>query len=635
MPPDDLTEAETAVWDAFACGKRVDLRKGDPRADDPARSAKWGSGRTVRAQVISRLMLGAQPGQSGFVPGVHLAGARITGRLVLSFADSPHALILEHCFFEERPDLYWAALGFTSFQGSVLPGLQAANLSVRGHLRLADCSFTGELRLRGAKVAGGMLLAGVSLSNPAGVALNALRAEIAGDLSMVGGLTCEGEVLLAGARVGGSLLLDRSRISAPGRVVLAADNIDVRESIQAEQAHLAGEVCLQQAAIGGGLYLSGAEIVNPGGKALRGGRLEAAKGVFLGRGFTADGEVDLAHVRVGRHIFLDRAVLRNGGGSAFSAEGCVIDGDFDARGLESEGTVVVADARVGGAVRFEGARLTAPGSRALAANGIQVGTVLNLCDGFTATGRIGLTSARAGSRLCLDGASVDAPGTVALRCWRAAAPELVMRTTRPVQGTVSLQHASFGIVRDDPETWPAELLLDGLSYDILDPPLPAERRLAWLARDPGGHPSQPYERLAANYRALGSDADARRVLLARQRTRRSALPWYAQAWGHVQDITVGYGYRPTRAALWLAALLTLGTIVFGIDPPKPFTGTPVPPFNPLIYTLNLLLPIINFGQAQAYDPHGLEQWLAYTLTAAGWTLATAVAAGIIRVLQRD
>jgi len=30
----------------------------------------------------------------------------------------------------------------------------------------------------------------------------------------------------------------------------------------------------------------------------------------------------------------------------------------------------------------------------------------------------------------------------------------------------------------------------------LDPPLPAERRLAWLARDPGGHPSQPYERLA-------------------------------------------------------------------------------------------------------------------------------------------
>lgn len=623
------------MWDAFACGKYLDLRVGDPHADAPARGARWGSDRTVRGEVISQLMLGAQPGKSGFVPGVHLSGARITGRLVLSFADSPHALVLERCLFEERPDLYWAALGFTSFQGSVLPGLLAANLSVRGHLRLADCSFTGEVRVRGAKIAGGMLLAGASLSNPAGVALNALRAEIAGDLSMVAGLACQGEVLLAGARIGGSLMLGGARISAPGRVVLAADNIEVQESIHAEEAHLAGEVCLRQAVIGGGLYLSGAKIVNPGEKALRGSRLEAAKGVFLGRGFTADGEVGLAHARVGRHIFLDYAVLRNDGGSAFRAEGCVIDGDFDARGLDSQGTVVLADARVGGAVRFEAALLAAPGSRALAANGIQVGTVLNLCDGFTAKGRIGLTSARAGSRLCLDGGSVDAPGAVALRCWRAVAPELVLRAARPIQGTVSLQYASFGIIRDDPETWPAELLLDGLSYDILDPPLPAARRLAWLARDPGGHPSQPYERLAANYRSLGSDADARLVLLARQRTRRSALPWYARAWGHVQDITVGYGYRPTRAALWLAALLAVGTIVFGIDPPKPFTDTPVPPFNPLIYTLNLLLPIINFGQAQAYDPHGPEQWLAYTLTAAGWTLATAVAAGIIRVLQRN
>ena len=103
----------------------------------------------------------------------------------------------------------------------------------------------------------------------------------------------------------------------------------------------------------------------------------------------------------------------------------------------------------------------------------------------------------------------------------------------------------------------------------------------------------------------------------------------------MQDITVGYGYRPTRAALWLAALLALGTVVFAIAPPAPFAGTQVPPFNPLIYTLNLLLPVVAFGQARAYDPRGPEQWLSYVLIAAGWTLATAVAAGIIRVLQRD
>jgi hypothetical protein len=61
----------------------------------------------------------------------------------------------------------------------------------------------------------------------------------------------------------------------------------------------------------------------------------------------------------------------------------------------------------------------------------------------------------------------------------------------------------------------------------------------------------------------------------------------------------------------------------------------VPPFSPLIYTLNLVLPIIDFGQAHAFDPRGVEQWLSYALIVAGWTLATAAATGIIRVLRRD
>ncbi len=67
--------------------------------------------------------------------------------------------------------------------------------------------------------------------------------------------------MLAGAHVGGSLLLDGAQISAPGRVVLAAGNIELRERIHGEGAHLAGEVCLRQAVIGGGLYLSGTKIV--------------------------------------------------------------------------------------------------------------------------------------------------------------------------------------------------------------------------------------------------------------------------------------------------------------------------------------------------------------------------------------
>jgi hypothetical protein len=58
-------------------------------------------------------------------------------------------------------------------------------------------------------------------------------------------------------------------------------------------------------------------------------------------------------------------------------------------------------------------------------------------------------------------------------------------------------------------------------------------------------------------------------------------------------------------------------------------------FNPFFYTLDLLLPIISYGQQSAWNPVGVNQWLAYVLITAGWLLATSVAAGITRVLTRN
>jgi hypothetical protein len=48
-----------------------------------------------------------------------------------------------------------------------------------------------------------------------------------------------------------------------------------------------------------------------------------------------------------------------------------------------------------------------------------------------------------------------------------------------------------------------------------------------------------------------------------------------------------------------------------------------------------MLPVVNLGQKYAFNPGGPEQWLSYLLIAAGWTLATTVAAGLARVLRRN
>ena len=86
--------------------------------------------------------------------------------------------------------------------------------------------------------------------------------------------------------------------------------------------------------------------------------------------------------------------------------------------------------------------------------------------------------------------------------------------------------------------------------------------------------------------------------------------------------------------LWLAALLCIGSIIYAVSPPPALTPASAPHFNPVAYTLDLLLPVVNLGQKYAFNPGGLEQWLSYLLITAGWILATTIAAGVARVLTR-
>jgi hypothetical protein len=222
-----------------------------------------------------------------------------------------------------------------------------------------------------------------------------------------------------------------------------------------------------------------------------------------------------------------------------------------------------------------------------------------------------------------------------LRASSCTIGELWLGDAAPVAGSVNLRGSQIGLIHAAPEVWPSHVNLDGLTYTSLNPRLPARRRLDVLERDGDGYVPHAYEQLAASYRRVGDDAQARAVQLARQRRHRTTLAWYAKLWGHVQDATVGYGYRPTRAMTWLLGLLLLGTVVYGLHHPHAVEPGRAPDFNALVYTLDLLLPIIDFGQEKAFTPHGACQWLAYLLIAAGWILATTVVAGITRALSRQ
>ncbi|MEU5882956.1 hypothetical protein [Spirillospora sp. NPDC047279] len=141
--------------------------------------------------------------------------------------------------------------------------------------------------------------------------------------------------------------------------------------------------------------------------------------------------------------------------------------------------------------------------------------------------------------------------------------------------------------------------------------------------------------MAASYRAAGDDTAARTVQLAKHRHHRATLPRWTRPWGYLQDITVGYGFRPWRAAAWLIALMTAGAALFAAHHPPPLKPGEAPQFNPVIHTLDVLLPIIDLGQEKAFNPEDWYQRLAFAPTVLGWVLATTVAAGVTRALGRQ
>ena len=348
--------------------------------------------------------------------------------------------------------------------------------------------------------------------------------------------------------------------------------------------------------------------------------------------------LDLTNARLAGELVLDHAVISGSGDWAVWAGGLAVEGAVFCNGTTVHGGLRLPGAQLPGGLHMQGARLRHRDGVALLAERAVVSS-LALSQGFTAEGTVSLRGAEVADQLNLDGAVLQAP-VLALDCARMQTGTLVFTPARAPSAAVDLQYARVVTLQDRPDAWPDTVRLQGFTYGSLhESGAPrdraVERRVAWIRRHPG-YAAQPYEQLAAWYRQIGHDDDARRVLLAKQRHRRGTLGLPARLWGHLLDATVGYGYRPWLAGLWLAALVVLGTAVFAAHTPKPTQPGQVPPFNAFVYTLDLLIPIGGLGQRTSwYWPGGTAAWLAYALVAAGWILTTAVLAGVTRTLSRQ
>jgi hypothetical protein len=367
--------------------------------------------------------------------------------------------------------------------------------------------------------------------------------------------------------------------------------------------HVAG------ANIEGDLDCEGGSFKNPGQNALEAGRAKVNGNVYLRSGFNAGGEVSFIGAEIGGD--LDCA-----GGSFKNPERLNVDG-----------------AKVGGS--------------ALRADRAKIQGDVFLSYGFSADGQVYLIGANIGGRLDLTGA--DLKGAKLIARYANMKGALIFRDVkadaRNDHTEIDLTNASVGALDDDPTNWldSGRLSLDGFVYDRIGESYPrtvqdsyrgraartpsVKDRLCWLRHSMRsmGYRPQPYRQLAKVLGEHGYNAESLDILVGMEDDRRKYVTvpwyrwWYEWPWTRVLRYTIGYGYWPLLAIVWIVFFMIIGFVTFGMDyragllapsdkdAYKSFdqTGSVPPfyePFCAAVYSFNTFVPLIDLGQSGRWIP---------------------------------
>ena len=554
VPSGGLTSVEQSLVEHVGRGEWLDLAADDEAVDEAAMRS-WGESRTCRATVIRDILRGrlaADPDPHG----LRLRGARISGRLDLE------------------------------------------NLTTDVSLELTDCLLEEGILARDARLAS-VGLAGCQLEHPAEPPLDADRLTCSVlDLSRarVIGHADAGAVRLGGAHIGGSLDCTGASLRNDSGPALIADGLQVgQEHVPARRVHRHRRRrgrCGPPARCPHRRQLDcdGAELRNDSGPALLADGLQVGQDMFLRGGFTATGSGDDRRGPPGRRphrrqLDCDGARLRNDSGPALIADGLQVGqgmflrGGFTATGAGDDGAVRLPGAHIGGSLDCTGASLRNDSGPALTADGLQVGQDMFLRRVHRHRQRRrwrgppdrrphrrqldcrGELRNDSGPALAADGLQVDQDmylrgGFTATGGGDDVAVDL---TGARVGGTLSfdparLEHAA------DPHR---RLAVDGLTYAGVPEQISARDWLDLLRDGTPGYAAQPYQQLAAGYRALGDERQARKILMAQRddELARADTRWPERLWGRITKVTLGYGYQPWRALLFLAAVVVVSCVL--------------------------------------------------------------------------
>jgi hypothetical protein len=273
---------------------------------------------------------------------------------------------------------------------------------------------------------------------------------------------------LRGARIGGCLDLE---------------NITTTVGLELYDCFLPDGVVARDASLAF-LTFEGCLLEHPSGPPIAADRLRVASLVSLSRSTVIasaeDGAVRLAGAHIG-YLYCPGTKIRNESGGALLADTVQVDQDvflndgFEAVGAGDSGAVSLTGARIGGQMYCSGAKIRNESGVALSADNMHIDQGMFLNPGFEAVG--------AG-----DNAAVRLTGTH-IAGQLEFSPTGVKNGSRPQ----------------------AQLELDGLTYGRIPTGLSLKKWLSLLRNGTPSYADQPYQQLAAVYRAAGRDASVARI----------------------------------------------------------------------------------------------------------------------------
>jgi len=427
---------------------------------------------------------------------------------------------------------------------------------------------------------------------------------------------------------------------------------------------------------------------SPGHTALDLTNAELLSALTLGNGATVQGTTRLTGARIRGRFMLAGASLREPEGKTLiAAQGALVEGVIDLHGLQASGGRLRFSHSTLGNVVARGAQLLNPGGFTLSLHQSTVKGSVVLVEGFKSEGLLDLSRSTIEGRLECDGGTFTCPGPAKRNAYGHAI-EAVSATIRggihmalaTISAGVDFTNATTTFLVDDPGNWPPGFIISGFTYDRFDQPRggaasPAwdhVARCAWLSRQ-AVYDAGPYEQAARVFRQHGYSSGAKAILIAQHRharraiTGRWALP--RSALDAASSVTVSYGYRPGRV-LWLLAILVIlvtGTLLLpsaqaamrattsgtvytpqgavrapgaaGTTTDDAGTATPrqaadacgggqVLCFNPLLYAIDTVIPLISLDQRSTWHPDARApdgtflQWWLNAATVLGWLLSS-------------